>query len=269
MTVPFAAAALLIAVGVSLLLERSLVRVLVGVMILGNGVNLLIVTAGGPAGQPPILGRSAPDRMADPLPQAMVLTSIVITLGVVAFLLAMVHRSWQLTGGDEVQDDTEDRLVRLRARRGELGEAVRSRQKAYQRLVADQRAELARLEADSLAREQREAADLESRILDVNVDLGRWMQAHKDEDLPSDRVMERMDEARREEEASMRDTDERVRDLREDYELREREQAAREKEMRRRLKARQREARRQMRALIRSERERQALALDPELEGDD
>ena len=43
--------------------------------------------------------------MSDPLPQAMVLTAIVITLGMTAFLLAMAYRSWQLNGHDEVQDD--------------------------------------------------------------------------------------------------------------------------------------------------------------------
>ncbi len=49
--------------------------------------------------------------MADPLPQAMILTAIVITLGVTAFLLAMAYRSWQLQGNDEVQDDAEDRRI--------------------------------------------------------------------------------------------------------------------------------------------------------------
>ncbi|WP_425574660.1 sodium:proton antiporter [Streptomyces rhizosphaericus] len=47
-----------------------------------------------------------------PLPQALVLTAIVITLGTTAFLLAMAHRSWQLHGHDEVQDDVEDASIR-------------------------------------------------------------------------------------------------------------------------------------------------------------
>jgi multicomponent Na+:H+ antiporter subunit C len=50
--------------------------------------------------------------MSDPLPQAMVLTAIVITLGLTAFLLAMAYRSWQLTGHDDVQDDVEDAAIR-------------------------------------------------------------------------------------------------------------------------------------------------------------
>jgi multicomponent Na+:H+ antiporter subunit C len=51
------------------------------------------------------------DTTADPLPQAMVLTAIVITFGVSAFLLALAYRSWVLTQQDEVQDDVEDRRV--------------------------------------------------------------------------------------------------------------------------------------------------------------
>ena len=46
--------------------------------------------------------------MSDPLPQALVLTAIVISLGTTAFVLAMAYRSWQLTGHDDVQDDVED-----------------------------------------------------------------------------------------------------------------------------------------------------------------
>ena len=109
--------AALFAVGVYLLLERSLSRVLIGVILLGNGANLLFLVAGGAAGKPPILGQAPVEQMSDPLPQAMVLTAIVITLGMTAFLLAMAYRSWQLHGHDEVQDDVEDRrIARLAAR---------------------------------------------------------------------------------------------------------------------------------------------------------
>ncbi|WP_326824057.1 Na(+)/H(+) antiporter subunit C [Streptosporangium sp. NBC_01756] len=266
---PLVASGTLVAAGVTLLLERSLVRLLVGVILIGNGVNLLILTVGGPAGEPPILGRSAPQRMADPLPQAMILTAIVITLGVTAFLLAMVHRSWQLTGDDEVQDDTEDRRVRLRARRGELTQAVLAKQEAYRKLVRDQRAELTRLENARREREQREAQELERQILDVNVDLGRWLQAHKDAGLSSEQVEERLAEARRAEEASKESRQQRLDRLRADFARREREQAEREREIRRQFRIRQREARKEMRAAIRADRERQARAQDPDLEGDE
>lgn len=109
----------LIATGVYLLLERSLTRVLLGVALIGNGVNLLILVAGGAAGGPPLIGDSD-EPMSDPLPQALVLTAIVITLGFTAFILAMAYRSWQLHGHDEIQDDVEDRRIARRAERGEL-----------------------------------------------------------------------------------------------------------------------------------------------------
>ncbi|GMA32748.1 Na(+)/H(+) antiporter subunit C [Litorihabitans aurantiacus] len=109
----------LIATGVYLLLERSLTRVLIGVALVGNGVNMLILIAGGAAGAPPLINASEGEEMSDPLPQALVLTAIVITLGFTAFILAMAYRSWQLHGHDEVQDDVEDRRIARRAERGE------------------------------------------------------------------------------------------------------------------------------------------------------
>ncbi|TYL51493.1 Na(+)/H(+) antiporter subunit C [Nocardioides sp. BGMRC 2183] len=104
----------LIGTGVYLILERSLTRVLIGLVLLSNGANLLFMVASGPAGDPPILSSGEPDDtgMADPLPQAMVLTAIVITLATTAFLLAMAYRSWQLHGNDDVQDDIEDAQIR-------------------------------------------------------------------------------------------------------------------------------------------------------------
>lgn len=103
--------AALFTAGVYLVLERSLSRVLIGVILLGNGANLLFLVAGGAAGRPPIVGLEPEGQMSDPLPQAMVLTAIVITLGMTAFLLAMAYRSWQLHRHDEVQDDVEDRRI--------------------------------------------------------------------------------------------------------------------------------------------------------------
>lgn len=109
----------LLATGVYLVLERSLTRVLIGIALIGNGVNLLILIMGGAAGAPPLIGASE-EPMSDPIPQALVLTAIVITLGFTAFILAMAYRSWQLTGHDEIQDDVEDRRIARRAERGEL-----------------------------------------------------------------------------------------------------------------------------------------------------
>ncbi|GAB3762593.1 hypothetical protein GCM10028864_53920 [Microlunatus parietis] len=102
----------LITAGVYLLLERSLTRILVGLLLAGNGVNVLFLVASGAAGGAPIIGLTAPERMSDPLPQAMVLTAIVITLAMAAFLLTLAYRSFQLNGNDEVADDVEDRRIR-------------------------------------------------------------------------------------------------------------------------------------------------------------
>jgi multicomponent Na+:H+ antiporter subunit C len=106
----------LFAAGVTLLLERNLTRVILGLVLLGNGVNLLILL-GGTYGGPPIVGVTPEPAMSDPLTQAMILTAIVITLGMTAFLLAMAYRSWLLTGHDDVQDDVEDRRIMRRAER--------------------------------------------------------------------------------------------------------------------------------------------------------
>ena len=109
----------LVACGTTLVLERSLTRILVGFVLLGNGVNLFFIVASGPPGAAPIVGASD-ERMADPLPQAMALTAIVITLGVTAFGLALAYRTWQLEGHDDVQDDVEDALVIRRAERDDM-----------------------------------------------------------------------------------------------------------------------------------------------------
>jgi multicomponent Na+:H+ antiporter subunit C len=104
--------------GTYLLLQRTLTRIVLGLALLGHGVNVLLLLAGGPAGSPPLIGETAATvPYADPLPQAMALTAIVITFGIMAFLLALAYRSWTLTHDDEVEDDVEDRrIARTRAR---------------------------------------------------------------------------------------------------------------------------------------------------------
>jgi multicomponent Na+:H+ antiporter subunit C len=118
-----AVAAVLFGCGTWLLMQRRLSRIIIGVGLLGHGANLLMIVAGGPGGRAPIIDGTgdvdSAGRMADPLPQALALTSIVITFGVTAFLLAMGFRSWQLTRDDEVEDDVEDRLVARERERAE------------------------------------------------------------------------------------------------------------------------------------------------------
>lgn len=101
--------------GVYLLLARSVVRALVGLLLMGNGVNLLFMVASGRAGRAPIIGTSDAADQADPVPQAMVLTAIVISLCMTAFLLALAHRAWQLSDTDVLADDTEDARIVQRA----------------------------------------------------------------------------------------------------------------------------------------------------------
>ena len=112
--------AVLVGCGVYLLLERSLTRVIVGIAMISNGVNIMFLIAGGRAGGPPLVGTTEPENMSDPLPQAMVLTAIVITLGLSAFLLSLAYRAWQLNGHDEVQDDLEDRRIARLAQTDEV-----------------------------------------------------------------------------------------------------------------------------------------------------
>ncbi len=104
--------------GVYLLLERNLTRMLLGLLLIGNAVNLLILVIGGGAGNPPVRGQTSADRSAtaDPLAQGMVLTAIVITMGMAAFVLALIYRTYQLNTTEAVADDAEDtRVSRLSA----------------------------------------------------------------------------------------------------------------------------------------------------------
>jgi multicomponent Na+:H+ antiporter subunit C len=112
----------LYAVGFYLLLQRSLMRVLLGIVILGHGANLLLQLAGGPPGRAPIFGEVPPEAFTDPLPQALALTAVVITFALTTFLLALGYRSWVLLGHDEVQDDVEDRRIARRGSAGPMGE---------------------------------------------------------------------------------------------------------------------------------------------------
>lgn len=107
----------LYSVGFYLLMQRSLMRILIGIVVLGHGSNLLLQLAGGAPARPAILNGPPVEEMSDPLPQAMALTAIVITFALTTFLLALAYRSWSLLGHDEVRDDVEDRRIRRLERR--------------------------------------------------------------------------------------------------------------------------------------------------------
>lgn len=103
------------AAGVYLMLDRSLTRVLLGFLIMGNATNLLLMLTGGLPGRPPLTDGEnfSAAGMLDPLPQALILTAIVIAFSLTAFLLAMVYRSWRFVRDESLQDDLEDMRVAL------------------------------------------------------------------------------------------------------------------------------------------------------------
>ncbi len=97
--------AVFVAVAVYLLLSRSIIRMLLGLAILGNGVNLLIFVSGRlTRAVPPIIpdGLDAPTgAIANPLPQALILTAIVIGFALFIFLLVLGLRAYQALGADD------------------------------------------------------------------------------------------------------------------------------------------------------------------------
>ena len=94
---------LLVAIGVWMLLDRSLVRVVLGIVVLGNGINLAVFSAGRLDGRAAAFttAAGAPAAAANPLPQALVLTAIVIGFALFVFALAVLKRSWELHGNVE------------------------------------------------------------------------------------------------------------------------------------------------------------------------
>lgn len=98
---------LFIAIGVYLLLSRSVIRMLIGMTIFGNGVNLLIFTAGRVTQSvAPIIppGMEQPDGpIANPLPQALILTAIVIGFSMFSFLLVLAFRAYQSLDADNTE----------------------------------------------------------------------------------------------------------------------------------------------------------------------
>lgn len=100
-----ALAGVFIAAGVYLLLSRALIRMLLGLALLGNGVNLVILVAGR-LGRivPPIALDDATAPLADaanPLPQALILTAIVIGFAMFTFLLVLTYRAYQSLDADD------------------------------------------------------------------------------------------------------------------------------------------------------------------------
>jgi len=96
----------LAACGTRMLLQRSLFRVLIGLALLAQAANVLVFTAAGLGrGDAAIIGPRAemlPEGHPDPLAQALVLTAIVISFGVLAFCLVLLKRTHRRTGDEDV-----------------------------------------------------------------------------------------------------------------------------------------------------------------------
>jgi multicomponent Na+:H+ antiporter subunit C len=85
-----------------LMLSKSLLRIIVGTGLLSHGAHMLILTMGGlKRGAAPLLGEHA-SSYSDPIPQALILTAIVISFGVTAFFLVLAYRAYQELGTDNM-----------------------------------------------------------------------------------------------------------------------------------------------------------------------
>ena len=102
------ASGVLYAAGIYLMLRRRLAQLIIGLGLLSNGTNLLIFTAGElTRARPPVVPEGAAALVppyADPVPQALVLTAIVIGFGLLAFSLVLAHRVHGTVGSDDVDD---------------------------------------------------------------------------------------------------------------------------------------------------------------------
>ena len=102
------ASGVLYTAGTYLMLRRRLAQLIIGIGLLSNGTNLLIFTAGGlTRARPPVIPADAQSLVApyaDPVPQALVLTAIVIGFGLLAFSLVLAHRVHATVGTDDVDD---------------------------------------------------------------------------------------------------------------------------------------------------------------------
>lgn len=86
---------ILFTIGTYLLLSRNLLRIILGTSLMGYGVNLLLITAGGlKTGAPPLLSLKE-TYFTDPLPQALLLTAIVINFATTALFLVLGYRAYQ------------------------------------------------------------------------------------------------------------------------------------------------------------------------------
>jgi multicomponent Na+:H+ antiporter subunit C len=101
----------LYAAGIYMILRRSLVKLILGIIILGNGANLLIFLLGRiTKGSPPIIPEDSSvflEAYADPVPQALILTAIVISFGLQSFAIILIKRAYQVVKTDDLDEMNE------------------------------------------------------------------------------------------------------------------------------------------------------------------
>jgi len=99
---------ILYAAGLYMMLRRSLVKLIIGLIMISNGANLLIFLLGRiTKGHPPIIKDTAKiftDIYADPVPQALILTAIVISFGLQSFAIILVKRAYKVVKTDDLDE---------------------------------------------------------------------------------------------------------------------------------------------------------------------
>ncbi len=96
-------AGILFTTGIYNLLQKQLLRIIIGTGLISHGAHLFILTMGElKRGAPPILKEGVEDY-TDPLPQALILTSIVISFGVTSLLLVLAYRASKVNGTDNME----------------------------------------------------------------------------------------------------------------------------------------------------------------------
>lgn len=97
---------ILFTASIYMMLRRSIVKLVIGLIILSNAANLLIfVVSGLTRGAPPLIPDGASEvagAVADPLPQALILTAIVIAFSVLAFAVVLIRRAYEVVGTDDL-----------------------------------------------------------------------------------------------------------------------------------------------------------------------
>lgn len=97
------------------MLRRNLMRVLFGIMLLGHGVNLLLLATSNPLSREPAIldanGLARSSQSADPLPQALILTAIVIGFGLTVFTLVLARSCFIASKDDDIRQMGEEEVV--------------------------------------------------------------------------------------------------------------------------------------------------------------